>query len=136
MKRAKESGLRWLKQAEHNLKVTEKHIEAEDFSDACFMAEQTAQVTLKAFLYFSGERFVNIHSVVELVKKSSEFSKDFTTLLEMAAKLDQYYIPTRYPDALAGNVIPAEVYKREQAEEALEVAQKILDLVKAEVKNG
>jgi HEPN domain-containing protein len=135
MKRAKENGLRWLRQAKHNFEVTKKHLKNNDFSDACFMAEQTAQVTLKAFLYFRGERFVNIHSITELVKKSGEFSDDFTGLLAGAGKLDQYYIPTRYPDALAGNIIPAEAYMREQAEDALEIAQKILDLVKNKMKN-
>jgi len=134
MKRAKENGLRWLRQAEHNFQVAKKHIKDNDFSDVCFMAEQTAQVALKAFLYFKGERFVNVHSVTELIKRIGESSENFIALLEMATKLDQYYIPTRYPDALAGNVIPAEVYKREQAKEAIEIAQKILDLVKAKMR--
>ena len=134
MKKAKETGLRWLKQAEHNFKVTKRHLKENDFSDTCFMAEQTAQVALKAFLYFRGERFVNIHSITELVRKSSEFAQDFASLLTGASKLDQYYIPTRYPDALAGNIIPAEAYKEEQAKEALGIAQKILDLAKGKMK--
>lgn len=130
MKRAKENGLRWLAQAEHNLAVAKKHIKNSDFSDACFMAEQTAQVALKAFLYFSGERFINLHSVTELVKSSAQFNNGFMSLLDSGSKLDQYYIPTRYPDALAGGAIPAEVYKKEQAEEAVEIAEEILDFAR------
>lgn len=134
MKRPKENGLRWLKQAEHNFIVTKTNLENNYFSDTCFMAEQTAQVALKAFLYYKGERFVNIHSVISLIKKAGEYDKDFIALIDLASKLVQYYIPTRYPDALGGDAIPAEVYIREQAEEALEIARKILDLAKSKIK--
>lgn len=134
MKRAKENGLRWLKQAEHNLKVTGKHLENGYFSDACFMAEQTAQVALKAFLYFNGERFIATHSVTELFKRSIKYSRNFTVLLDRGKKLDQYYIPTRYPDALGGDVIPAEVYREEQAQEAADIAKQVLNLVRVKIK--
>ncbi|MCK4386291.1 MAG: HEPN domain-containing protein [candidate division Zixibacteria bacterium] len=47
--------------------------------------------------------------------------------------LDKYYIPTRYPDALAGPSAPFEVYTPMEAEEALKYASKILDLVRKKV---
>ena len=134
MKNSEENARRWLEQAEHNFKVARKHIENNDFSDACFMAEQATQVVLKAYLYFNGERFVNIHSVTALLKKAGEYCKDFLSLLEIGAKLDQYYIPTRYPDALPAPAVPYEEYKRRQAEEAVGIAKKILSLVKRKIK--
>ena len=133
MKNPKENGLRWLEQAKHDFKVAQRHIKYNDFSDACFMAEQTAQVVLKAYLYFSGERFVNIHSVTALLKKAGEYCKDFLSLLELGAKLDQYYIPTRYPDALPAPAVPYEEYNKRQAEETVEIAQKILCLVRDKI---
>lgn len=134
MKKTKENGLRWLKQAEHNFNILMEHIKNNNFSDACFMAEQTTQVALKSFLYFKGERFINIHSVTRLVEKSAQYSPDFTALIDKASKLDQYYIPTRYPDALSDDVIPAEVYRKEQAQEAGDIAKEILDLVRLKLK--
>jgi len=42
--------------------------------------------------------------------------------------LDQYYIPTRYPNGLPGG-IPYKVYTWEQAQEAIVGAQRVLDQV-------
>ncbi len=40
MKPTPEAGLRWLRQAEHDLKIAQSHQKNRDYSDACFMAEQ------------------------------------------------------------------------------------------------
>ena len=45
-----------------------------------------------------------------------------------AAALDQYYIPTRYPNGLPGG-IPAEAYARDDAERALPRSGAVIDLV-------
>ncbi len=42
--------------------------------------------------------------------------------------LDQYYVPTRYPDALPG-MSPSGAYRETEAKEALEYAEKIVALV-------
>ena len=44
---------------------------------------------------------------------------------EGARRLDQLYIPTRYPNGLPGGV-PAEVFSREQTMEAIAQAQSFL----------
>jgi HEPN domain-containing protein len=54
MKPSPEAGLRWLRQAEHDLEVAQKHVERGDYSDACFMAEQASQKALKGFLISDG----------------------------------------------------------------------------------
>jgi len=44
-------------------------------------------------------------------------------------KLDQYYIPTRYPNGLPGGV-PSRFYTdAEEAQEAMELARSVLDMV-------
>lgn len=134
MKRAKETGLLWLRQAEHNLDRAKRNLEDGAFSDACFMSEQTAQVAIKAFLYFNGERFINIHSVTALVKEAGQYDADFSSFIKECGILDQYYIPTRYPNALAGDVIPAEIYRKDQAEEAVKIAGAIVDLVRQKIR--
>ncbi|PXF53606.1 MAG: hypothetical protein C4B56_01665 [Candidatus Methanophagaceae archaeon] len=50
--------MRWLEQAEHNLKLKAKF-----YSDACFMAEQPAQVGLKAFIIYHERRLIWEHSI-------------------------------------------------------------------------
>ena len=63
MKPSPESGLRWLRQAEHDIEIAERHHERGDFSDACFMGEQASQKALKGFLIAQGRRSIPIHSV-------------------------------------------------------------------------
>lgn len=42
--------------------------------------------------------------------------------------LDRFYIPTRYPDALPG-ALPDGLPNQKDAEEALEVAQRVMNLL-------
>jgi len=48
MKPSREAGLRWLRQAEHDLEVARRLQQHGDYSDVCFMAEQASQKALKA----------------------------------------------------------------------------------------
>lgn len=52
------------------------------YSDACFMAEQTSQVALKALIIFYKKRNVGEHSIQELVRISSEYDKRFPKRVE------------------------------------------------------
>ena len=70
------------------------------------------------------------YSVKELVEECSRYRKEFSALLNAGKTLDQYYIPTRYPDALAPPAVPFESYTEVQAKEAIDLAKAILDLVK------
>lgn len=47
----------------------------------------------------------------------------------MAQQLDQYYIPTRYPNGLPGGV-PAQLFTKSQAEGAVAGARKIIDIAR------
>jgi HEPN domain-containing protein len=40
------------------------------------------------------------------------------------------YIPTRYPNGLAGNLAPTEFYEREDAEKCIKSAELILNTVR------
>ncbi|MBI2998485.1 MAG: HEPN domain-containing protein [Deltaproteobacteria bacterium] len=124
-----EAGRRWLRQAEHDLSVARRHNGQADYSDACFMAEQASQKALKAFLITRGQRSVPIHSVAQLAERCSQIDPDFISYIASGRILDQYYIPTRYPDALAPPAVPFESYTQEQGEKAVASAQAILSLV-------
>ncbi|MBI5873238.1 MAG: HEPN domain-containing protein [Candidatus Omnitrophica bacterium] len=124
---------RWLKQARHDLLRAERDLDEEFYSDACFMAEQASQKALKAFLFFSGERFVSIHALVKLVAEAAAKDKEFEKLRDSARLLDKYYIPTRYPDALPMPAVPFEEYDTEDAQEALACAREVVDLAEKKI---
>ena len=129
MKPGREAALRWLRQAEHDLAIARGHQERGDFSDACFMAEQAAQKALKAFLIGRGHRSVVIYSVAQLAERCAQIDPAFTAHITAGRVLDQYYIPTRYPDALAPPALPFESYTQEQGLTAVGGAQAIIALV-------
>lgn len=135
MKPSPESGLRWLRQAEHDLHVARSHQERGDFSDACFMAEQASQKALKGFLIAQGRRSIPIHSVAQLAEECSPIDKDFSNHIRPARILDQYYIPTRYPDVLAPPAVPFESYTKEQGAKAVQAARAIVSLVRKKLRH-
>src|SRR5690242_1085239 len=129
MKPSRDAAQRWLRQAEHDLRIARGHHERADYSDACFMAAQAAQKTLKAFLMQQGQRSVPLHSVAQLAERCAQFAPDSAAHVTAGRILDQYYIPTRYPDALAPPAVPFESYTQEQGAQAVAAAQALVTLV-------
>ena len=87
---------------------------------------------LKAIHYLSGERLVPGHSLVELLETAGEPAGTLARLLDSARQLDQYYIPTRYPNGLPGG-IPAEIFTDSQAEEAVNRARAFIEVARAAI---
>ena len=52
---------------------------------------------------------------------------------ESFAVLDQYYVPTRYPNGLPGG-IPSDVYTKTQATAAVDIARQVVAAVRAELR--
>jgi len=50
-------------------------------------------------------------------------------LTSRAAPLDQFYLPTRYPNTLPGG-LPAHAFVRPDAERALDLAREVIAVVK------
>ena len=85
-------------------------------------------------IYFklkSGEVFYT-HSIDELTQMAIEVDPAFKTIMP-AKKLDQYYIPTRYPNGLPGG-IPSRYYDDpEEAMQARNLAEEVIELVTAKI---
>lgn len=119
---------RWLTQACHDIDAAALNAR-EGYADvACFLAQQAAEKALKAYLYGQGERAVVGHATYLLLKRCQHYDASFEALQDLCRRLDQYYIPTRYPNGLPGG-IPHEVYTQDQAQEAIAGARKVIDQV-------
>ena len=125
---------RWLKQAEHASAVAQTLLREQCFADCCFHAEQTGPLALKAFLYGQGERFVTLHSVKQLIERCAGYDAAFRQVIDAGKVLDQYYIPTRYPDAIGFPGLPYETYTKSQADEAVQLASSIVHLVREKLR--
>jgi len=119
---------RWLAQARHDVDAATLNAQEGYAALACFLAQQAAEKALKAYLYGQGERAVVGHATYLLVRRCRHYDASFEALQDTCRRLDQYYIPTRYPNGLPGG-IPHEVYTSDQAQEAITGAQRVLNHV-------
>ena len=117
---------RWLQTAREDLEAAEVLAEHEKFAPACFHAEQCGEKAVKAIWYFEDLDPWG-HSILKLVREFPRH-KEFTDLddwIQDAATLDQFYVPTRYPNGLP-DLTPGQIYGREDAERALKAAKRLL----------
>lgn len=121
---------KWLTQAEEDLKAAKDSLKDEHYDWVCFQAQQSAEKALKFFLYSHGYTSIITHSLKELVRECKKLEKDFSKIESPARYLDMFYIPTRYPNGLAGDLAPAEFYEEEDAEKCINYAESILESVK------
>lgn len=137
---ARDEAERWLRQAESDLAFAALGAREGFPAQACFTSQQAAEKAVKAVLYLSGARFVPGHSVVELLDRAAAAVADtdaapLRRLQDSARQLDQYYIPTRYPNGLPGG-IPAEVFTDAQAEDAVGRARSFVEAARALLSRG
>ncbi|MFO8018709.1 MAG: HEPN domain-containing protein [Promethearchaeia archaeon] len=125
-----EPGEKWYKQAKADLKAAKSSLSTENFEWSCFQAQQAAEKGLKAFLYKHGYTSILTHSLKELIGEAKKLKEEFSTKESEAKTLDLYYISTRYPNGLAGNLAPFEFYEKEDAQKCLNCAESILKIVK------
>lgn len=122
----------WLRLAADDVVVAQEAHKKGIYHLACFHAQQAAEKLLKAYLVFRDQPIPKIHALRELYKLDIPLLPTLSEHLEAIETLDQYYIPTRYPDALPGFLPegpPTEVHSRQ----ALADVEKLADLVKKEV---
>jgi HEPN domain-containing protein len=123
-------GRRWFLQAERDLDDAEFNLSGGRYNVACFLAQQSAEKALKAYLFSKGAEEVWGHSVAELCKDAQTFDPAFSQLDPKASPLDKYYIPTRYPNALPGG-IPSKAFDENDAKSAIRLTKEVIDFVKS-----
>lgn len=126
---------RWLRQAENDLAFARRGLAEGFFAQACFLCQQAGEKAVKAVHYRTGERLVFGHSVFQLMKPLADRIPGAESLLDAAGLLDQYYIPTRYPNGLPDGA-PFEVYTKAQAEEAVRIATALPDFATKRLERG
>lgn len=122
--------IKWLKQAEADLKASKNSLKNGNYEWSCFQSQQSGEKALKACLYEKGYTSIITHSLKELIKECSKLDTSFNALSKDARTLDMFYIPTRYPNGLGGDLAPAEFYEKEDAEKCISSAELILNAAK------
>jgi len=123
---------RWLSQGLQDIDDAKFNLSGKRCNVACFLAQQSAEKVLKAFLISQEADHVWGHSTTELCRDAKSFDQEFDTIEHDAKLLDKYYIPTRYPDALPG-AIPSEAYDESDANKAISLAEKLICFVNSKL---
>jgi HEPN domain-containing protein len=119
--------LDWFQQARRDLEQAQASQNEARHEWACFAAHQAAEKAVKALhLFYNQEAWG--HLVARLLSELPPQSAVPPLLIEQAKVLDNFYIPTRYPDSHpAGS--PFEHYGFLQSEEAVRHASAIVEFV-------
>ena len=125
---------KWLANAEEDLSFAKLGLREKFFSQVCFLSQQVVEKSLKSFLLFNGRSYPRSHKIIELAHLCKELGPDLIPLKNELKLLDEFYIPTRYPDAIPGGLSMALPGQRD-AQEALQLAERIFVLVQEKLKS-
>ena len=114
----------WRRFAEGDLKSARVLLKEELFNEVCFHSQQCIEKLLKSILVQHGKQVPKTHRLVDLLEEVLRKGNRWESLRDRCAILDQYYIPSRYPDAVIGSK-PTGLPSLQDAREALEIAEAI-----------
>jgi HEPN domain-containing protein len=119
----------WLAQAIRDLEQAEDSRKAGRHEWACFAAHQSAEKAIKALHLHLGQEAWG-HVVARLLRDLPlEVPEE---IVDRARILDNFYIPTRYPNGHSEGA-PFEHYGKLQSEEAIRHANSILEFVSSQM---
>jgi HEPN domain-containing protein len=125
----------WFYFSKEDKKMAEAAFKEKIFNQTCFHSQQAVEKMLKGFLRARGINVPRTHFLVELVKICIEIDDVFTDLRDGCSVLDDYYIPTRYPDAIPGS-LPKSLPQEKDAAEALAILKRTESFIKDRLKKG
>lgn len=97
------------------------------YAQICFLFQQAIEKYLKGYLVANNVDIEKVHDLGYLCKKCSHINKEFMGFYNECKIVSQYYIPSRYPAHWP-------LHTRKQAEKSYEIAKKIIDFVREELK--
>lgn len=119
----------WLRQALRDLEQAEDSRAAGRHEWACFAAHQGAEKAVKA-LHLSCAQDAWGHVVAKLLRELPARVAAAESLVEKASVLDNFYVPSRYPNGHPAGA-PFEHYGPLQSEEAIRYAGEIVEHCRA-----
>ena len=121
----------WLKQADRDFEQAMDSHRVERHEWACFAAQQAAEKATKALHLHVGQEAWG-HVVAQLLEELPETIDVPELLIEKGRVLDNFYIPSRYPNGHSTGA-PFEHYGPLQSEVAIQHAREIIEFARAQM---
>jgi HEPN domain-containing protein len=121
----------WFNQALRDLEQAEDSRQAGRHEWGCFAAQQAAEKAVKALHLYLGQEAWG-HVVARLLQELPETVLIPGELIEKGRVLDNFYIPSRYPNSHPQGA-PFEHYGPLQSEEAIRYASEIIEFIRSQV---
>lgn len=115
----------WLAFARQDAQIADLAMREGIFNQVCFHSQQCAEKSLKALIVHQGQTPPRIHKLTDLLALVS--AVPLSAMAREIYLLDRFYTVTRYPgfSPLTSQTLP----DQHDAEEALDIARKVLDIV-------
>lgn len=121
--------LKWLDMAADDLAVARLVQEEGYYAHVCFLSQQCIEKALKGYILSQTQSYPRIHKLTDLLFECVTIDPGFSQFHANCITIDQYYIPTRYPDSVPGGK-PDGLPGRTEANEAILSAADILEFVR------
>lgn len=121
----------WFNQSSRDLEQARDSMQAGRHEWACFAAQQAAEKAVKALHLYTGQEAWG-HVIARLLQELPETVLVPDRLIEQGRVLDNFYIPSRYPNSHPQGA-PFEHYGPLQSEEAIRYAREIIEFVRAQM---
>ncbi len=119
----------WLRKADNDL-VTARQtllLSGGPTDTPCFHAQQAIEKALKALLTVAEIPFQRIHDLSRLLDQALPLLPALESFRESLATISNYAVDTRYPEVASDPT-------RQEAVEALAIAEKVMAMIRAEIK--
>ncbi len=115
----------WLAFARQDAQIADLAMREGIFNQVCFHSQQCVEKSLKALIVHQGQTPPRIHKLTDLLALVS--AVPLSAMAREIYLLDRFYTVTRYPgfSPLTSQTLP----DQHDAEEALDIARKVLDIV-------
>lgn len=127
--RYEELAREWLRVAANDLAYAKLGAQEGFHAQACFVCQQVAEKSLKAYLFARRQKLTRVHILPQLLEQCQEFDPAFGKLRDASDVLTNYYTSARYPDAL----FDPTAYDKTVSSEAIQLASDVLIFVRTQV---
>ena len=121
---------RWLELAAEDIAMAEYALSGGIFRQVCFHAQQAVEKALKGLLVARVGTHTKSHSLEQLLLSEPGVHAELRGWQARLRRLDQFYLPTRYADAVPEG---AGEPTREEAEEAVRDAKAVIAEIQARI---